>query len=249
MVTRYNEIADDLIARIRSGRLRVGTRLPGELQLMQDYAASRHTIREALRRIEQLGLVERRRGLGTRVLARRAQRAYVHRVASPGELLQYPAESRLVPTEVGEVSATGALARLLGRRGGTCWLRVGTVRRMGPGRAPICRTEIFLRPRYAAVVPQIGRSARALYELLERRFGLHVAEVAVEVTARPMPPEAAAALGVEPGSASMRVVRRYFDERGEVFQVTVSDHPGERYAFTQRLRRDWAARETGWRSA
>jgi DNA-binding GntR family transcriptional regulator len=248
-LTRYNEIADDLIARIRTGRLRVGARVPGELQLMQDYAASRHTIREALRRLEELGLVERRRGVGTRVLARRAQRSYVHRVASPGELLQYPPESRLVVAETAPVRAQGALAKLLGVPGGTHWIRTRTLRRMGRGRPPICQTEIYLRPQYAGVLRQIGRGGRAVYELLEQRYGLHVAEVAVDASARPMPADAAAALGVEAGSPSMMVVRRYFDDQGEIFQVSVSHHPGDRYAFSQRLRRDWATGATGWMSA
>ena len=117
-MNRYTEIADDLIGRIRSGALGVGERLPGELQLMQDYSASRHTIREALRGMEELGLIERRRGLGTRVLARRAQRAYVHRVASPEELLRYPPESRLSVSAIGKVAASAGLAKTLGCRPG-----------------------------------------------------------------------------------------------------------------------------------
>jgi GntR family transcriptional regulator len=248
-LSRYTEIADDLIGRIRAGGLRVGARLPGELQLMQDYAASRHTIREALRGLEELGLIERRRGIGTRVLARRPQRAYVHRVASPEELLSYPAESRLAVTAVGKVASSAGLAKVLGCRPGARWLRVDTVRRMGSGRPPICRTELFLLPKYAAVTADIGRGRRAVYQLLERRFGLHVAEVEVDVTARPMPRDAAEALGVAAGSPSMRVVRRYRDDAGEVFQVSVSDHPGDRFGFSQRLRRDWATGDAGWQSA
>jgi DNA-binding GntR family transcriptional regulator len=248
-VNRYTEIADELIGRIRSGALRVGGRLPGELQLMEDFAASRHTIREALRGLEELGLIERRRGLGTRVLARRPQRAYVHRVASPEELLRYPVASRLAVTRSGKVTVSASLAALLGCRPGARWVHVDTVRRMGAGRPPICRTELYLLPKYAAVVPQIGRGRKAVYRLLEQRYGLNVAEVDVDVTARPMPADAADALGVGVGSPSMRVVRRYRDDAGEVFQVSVSDHPGDRYGFSQRLRRDWATGDAGWMSA
>jgi GntR family transcriptional regulator len=248
-LNRYTEIADDLIARIRAGRLAVGALVPGELQLMQDYAASRHTIREALRQLEELGLIERRRGLGTRVLARRPQRAYVHRVASPEELLRYPRESRLVVAEVATVEAGAVLAPVLGCRRGASWVRVRAIRRMGGGRPPICRTEIYLLPKYADIAAQIGRGRRAVYQLLEQRFGLHVAEVAVDVTARPMPVAAAAALGVAAGSPSMTVVRRYHDDAGEVFEVSVSDHPGDRYGFSQRLRRAWQTGEAGWKSA
>ena len=137
-MSRYTEIADDLIGRIRAGRLGVGSLVPGELQLMQDYSASRHTIREALRRLEELGLIERRRGLGTRVLARRPQRTYVHRVASPEQMLRYPPESRLEVLDVASVAAGAELAGLLGCRRGTRWVRVRSVRRMGAPRPPIC---------------------------------------------------------------------------------------------------------------
>jgi DNA-binding GntR family transcriptional regulator len=241
-MTRYREIADALIAAIHDGGVAVGDLLPGELHLMRHYTASRHTIRAALRRLEELGLVERRRGLGTRVVARSARRSYVHRVASPGELLQYPAQSRLRVLEVRQLSVTAAAARLLGCRSASRWVRIRTLREM-QGRQPICRTDIYLLPRYASVAKRIGSDHRSVYQLLEDSHGVHVAEVVVDVTARAMPEDAASVLGVAPDSPSMTVVRRYLDEDGRPFQITVSDHPGDRYAFSQRLRRDW---ESGW---
>jgi GntR family transcriptional regulator len=248
-VTRYREIAEELIGRIGSGRLPVGATLPGELQLARDFRASRHTVRDALRQLEELGLVERRRGVGTRVLAQRPRRAYVHRVRSPAELLQYPRESRLVVLDSGTVRASATLAALLGCKEGARWLRVRAVRGMAGGRPPICRLELYLRPRYAGVAGQLGRRRELVYESIERRFGVHVAEVAVEIMARPMPPDAAAALGVEPGSPSMTVVRRYRDDAGALIQVSVSEHPGERYTFGQRLRRAWERGAEGWSPA
>lgn len=248
-MNRYTEIADELIGRIRAGKLAVGALVPGELQLMQDYGASRHTIREALRRLEELGLIERRRGLGTRVLARRPRRAYVHRVASPDQLLRYPPESRLEVLETANVAIGGELAAVLGCRPGSRWVRARTVRRMGAGVPPICRTDVYLLPRFADIASRIGRGRRTVYELLEQHHGLHVAEVAIDVTAQPMPEDAATVLGVAPGSPSMRVVRRYHDARGNIIEISVSEHPGPRYGFAQRLRRDWDAGETDWTSA
>jgi GntR family transcriptional regulator len=248
-MNRYTEIADELIGRIRSGKLAVGALLPGELQLMQDFSASRHTIREALRRLEELGLIERRRGLGTRVLARKPRRSYVHRVASPEQLLRYPPESRLDVSDVTQISAGTELAGLLGCRRGARWVRVRAVRQMGPELPPVCRTDVYLLPKYAEITPRIGRGRKAVYELLEQRFGLHVDEVAIDVSARPMPEDAAAVLGVPPGSPSMLVVRRYHDESGGIFEISVSDHPGDRYGFAQRLRRDWDAGDADWTTA
>ena len=248
-MTRYRKIAEDLIGQIRSGQVKVGSVLPGELQLMLDYAASRHTIRDALRQLEELGLVERRRGVGTRVLARRPRRAYVHRVRAPSELLQYPRESRLEVLSSGYVRVGADAAQLVGCKPGTRWLRIRGVRRMSGGRPPICRLELYLRPKYAEVADQVGRTRDLVYELIERRFGVHVAKVAAEVMARPMPADAAEVLGVEPGSPSMTVVRRYTDEKGDFIQVSVSEHPGERYTFAQTLRRAWDTGEGSWAPA
>ena len=41
---RYRVIAKELLDAIRSGKLAVGTRMPGELDLMKTYDVSRHTI-------------------------------------------------------------------------------------------------------------------------------------------------------------------------------------------------------------
>ncbi|MFO1408463.1 MAG: GntR family transcriptional regulator [Steroidobacteraceae bacterium] len=246
---RYADIAEDLIGRIRRGDLAPGSTLPGELTLMDEYQSSRHTIRDALRRLEELGLIERRRGIGTRVLAADPVRSYVHRVRSPAELLQYPNGSRLAVTAVAGVTADAGLARLAGVPAGSRWRRVSAVRRMPGNEPPICSLDLYLRPRYADVAELVGRRRELVYELVERRHGVHVAEVTVDILARPMPDCAAAVLKVEPGSPSMTVVRRYLDEAGDFIQWSVSEHPGERYAYSQSLRRSWGRGADGWEPA
>ncbi len=61
----YHQIADDLRARIESGELAPGAQLPTELELREKYEASRNTIRDAIKRLIGLGLVETRPGQGT----------------------------------------------------------------------------------------------------------------------------------------------------------------------------------------
>lgn len=66
----YRQIAEDLRAQIESGDLRPGQQLRTELELRDHYNASRHTIKDALRWLTNLGLVETRPGLGTFVIAK-----------------------------------------------------------------------------------------------------------------------------------------------------------------------------------
>jgi len=61
----YQQIADDLRKQIDSGILGRGSQLPTELELREQYNASRNTIRDAIKRLTGQGLVETRPGQGT----------------------------------------------------------------------------------------------------------------------------------------------------------------------------------------
>jgi len=62
------EVADDVIERIVRGELRPGEALPNDPSLCAFYQVSRPVVREALKVVEQKGLVRIRRGDGTTVL-------------------------------------------------------------------------------------------------------------------------------------------------------------------------------------
>ena len=63
----YQEIADQLRRRIESGEFESG-QLPTEQELQLQYSASRNTIRDAIKQLTTLGLVETRPGQGTFVV-------------------------------------------------------------------------------------------------------------------------------------------------------------------------------------
>jgi GntR family transcriptional regulator len=66
----YRQIADQLRRQIDSGDLKAGMQIPTEDQLMEQYHASRNTVRGALRELTTRGLVDTRHGRGTYVLER-----------------------------------------------------------------------------------------------------------------------------------------------------------------------------------
>jgi GntR family transcriptional repressor for pyruvate dehydrogenase complex len=57
-------VLDQILARLRDGGLRPGDRLPGELELTRLLGVGRSSVREALRALITLGLVETRPGRG-----------------------------------------------------------------------------------------------------------------------------------------------------------------------------------------
>ncbi|WP_363321342.1 winged helix-turn-helix domain-containing protein [Saccharomonospora sp.] len=61
----WEQVADDLRADIKSGRLAPGSRLPNELELATIYGVARVTIRNALASLRREGLIIVTRGRGT----------------------------------------------------------------------------------------------------------------------------------------------------------------------------------------
>lgn len=72
-------VLDQLLSRIRDGSIRPGDRLPGEYALMRQLKVGRSSVREALRGLITLGLVETKAGRGAIVVARASSPfSYLH---------------------------------------------------------------------------------------------------------------------------------------------------------------------------
>ena len=61
----YRQIADQLRRMIETGGLKAGMQVPTEDQLMEEFSASRNTVRSALKELATRGLVDTRHGRGT----------------------------------------------------------------------------------------------------------------------------------------------------------------------------------------
>src|SRR5215470_9149354 len=61
----YEKVAQQIQALIRDGLLKPGDRLPPERELAETFQVSRSSLRDAIRALEVMGLVEPRQGEGT----------------------------------------------------------------------------------------------------------------------------------------------------------------------------------------
>lgn len=238
---RYRQLAEQLIAQIRSGALRVGAPFPGEIKLAGRFRVSRHTVREALRVVGELGLIERRRGIGSIVRSRVPNERYVHTVRTPDELMRYPAGSHLQVVAAQKVRANRELAQLIDCKLGSAWYHIGASRRFKGTRTALCWVDIYVLPEYAPVAEWIGRKSPPVYELIEQRFGEKMLKLQVELRGGKISSILAPSLAVDPGAASLTVIRRYTGQSGRVFEVSVSEHPADRYTYSLELRRGWQA--------
>ncbi|WP_263382551.1 GntR family transcriptional regulator [Granulicella arctica] len=68
-IPKYRQVYDDLLSSIKAGTFRPGDRLPSEAELGKRYETSRITVAKAVNELQLRGLVSRRAGSGTHVLA------------------------------------------------------------------------------------------------------------------------------------------------------------------------------------
>lgn len=234
----YQRLAQALRAGIAAGSHPIGAALPTEVELRERHGVSRHTVREALRLLVDQGLIERRQGAGSRVIAAAPPVAYVHTIRSLSELFSYTQDTRLEVTGAELTTLGDADAATIRWPAETRWLRITGLRWTADRKETVCHVTVFVHARFAAMLGDVGGQDGPIYALVEARSGERVVEALQEVSAAAMPPVAARALGTRAGAPALRIVRRYLDASGGPMLVAVNWHPGDSFAYTIRLRRD-----------
>lgn len=234
---RYLQVCDELVAMIRGGRVAIGDMLPTELELCERFGISRHTAREALRRVEAMGLVERRRGSGTRVKAKFAPIVYNQFVDSIEGLLQYGKATRLVIQSSQMAPVSEDLSDELGVTAGQAVPHLTGIRYQRDQDPPLalCFVEMWApsaSPEQARELLDLGRSERALYDLLDF---MNLSRVSQTLSADSMDKQMAKVLAAKAESPALVVIRRYFDLAERLVLLTISTHPKERFRYTTEL--------------
>jgi len=236
---RYLQLATTLVNEIRSGRYPVGGLLPTEFELCDQFGVSRFTVREAVKQLVQMGMVARQAGVGTRVLAQAPRTQYTQTMSAITDLRQYAYETSLEIDGQELLEVERELAGALDASPGETWLHVWGLRYTETHEAPICMTDVYIAPAFRAVSGIRGHMTRALYAVLEEQFDVRITTVRQEIRAVVLDDALARRLLTEPGSAGLRLERRYLDARDALVELAVSVHPADRFTYQESFRRDW----------
>jgi GntR family transcriptional regulator len=235
--SRYRDIARKLQRDIRLGAYAIGDLLPTETELMTRHSASRQTVREALRILMEQGLIVRRAGLGSVVIATEPPVLFTHSVKSLGEWLRYSNETYREVTDAREITADRKLAGLLKCEPGKHWFLIEAIRRSDQFAAPLAWTEIYVLRQFADVVRRSDHGRTPVHEQIAKQYGQTTEHAQMEIFARGLPQAFAGALQAKAGSPALTVVRRYYGVKDELFEVTVTTHPEGRYTYTMDMQR------------
>jgi GntR family transcriptional regulator len=219
---RYRAIAEELRRRVEAGEFAAGRTLPSEAELSAAYEASRATIRKALERLRDEGLVDARQGFGWFAAVDPLRQTLGRLGTIEGQLGESGVHSERRILDFGFVPAPPRLRQILGAT------TVLEVRRLNlADGAPFARVTVWCPEHLAAHLSRDDVQRASFYELIDHLLGGAVQTIGAAVAdARD-----AGLLEVPVGSPVLRCERTTSDPDG--CPVLVSEHifPAHRTEF------------------
>ena len=227
----YFQIAENLKEAIEAGTIAPGERLDNELELAEQLGVSRPTVRQAIQRLVQQGLVVRRRGLGTVVVAPR-----ILRPVALTSLYDDLAVAQRAPTtavlSLEEIAASDEIAQVLSLAVGTPVLSIERLRFADETPLAIMHNYLpakLLQGRTEADLEQTG-----LYELLRSQgIQLHAADQVL--AARRATVQEARLLQAPRSATVLTMTRTAFDLAGLPVEHGRHAYLADRYSFKMSL--------------
>jgi GntR family transcriptional regulator len=235
--TRYDSVANALKTEIAGGAYEIGTKLPTEFDLCYRFAVSRSTIRQALAQLELAGVVKRRRGSGTTVVALEPALRYTLSVISEADILRFASETILEFTEFGApVSSVDSRRLRLGAPGD--WRVWRGLRQSTAGGPPLGQASVYVALPFTASMKAVGRrTQRAIFDHLAESNGLVISTIEQEITATVIDQSESEALSATAGTPALTVLRRFISDQ-RLVEVSETIFPADRFSYEIRLERE-----------
>lgn len=225
----YRQAAEKLRGEIASGVLRVGQSLPPEAVLAERFGVSLITVRQALRELQDEGLILKRSAKPAVVAASEPAARTLNNLgdiiaAAHGgrfEIFSY-APRRSARAERAFGLATGTACPCLHGR-------------MLREEEPISEIRIFFPPSIGRRLSRADFDDIVVFRSVERRLGLRLAGARITVSAELADARLAGLLGVAKGAAVLTNTMLYHAEDGSPVELTIARHRADRYRLSYAL--------------
>jgi GntR family transcriptional regulator len=230
----YQQVYSAITDAIRSGRLRPGDRLPTERRLCEQFEVSRATVRRALGRLVEEGVVEAQVGRGSFV------RAGLDPLAEPPNTL-------MSFTELAAARGLEASAQVIAQTTRTAIPEEALVFKIGVhalvfeihrlrmlDAAPVAMDRTRVPLEVAPNLPEQDFTVASIYNTLEAAGAVPVTADAV-VSAAVADDARAAALEVSPGSALLVCRTMSYDITGRLVEIGEITYRADRYQLHTKL--------------
>jgi GntR family transcriptional regulator len=226
----YAQAHDWLLRLIREGEFEPGDQLPSETELASQIGISRATLREALRLLEDEGIIVRRQGVGTFVTTGPHLESGLERLESVFSLAdQEHMQTRIDHLSVDSVPADRTLAEQLQVEGSTPITRVR--RTVLIENEPVAYMEDLIPALWLSPQDIDQHFNGSVLDLLRRRQPGRVQEALADITAVQANRALARQLGVRRGTALLLLEETLFDAEGQPVGFSRNYFVPDRFRF------------------
>jgi DNA-binding GntR family transcriptional regulator len=164
----YRQLADILLARIRSGEYPDGGRIPSEHALAKRYAIGRPTARQATDQLVQSGILVRRRGSGTFV---RSEQKEVDLFSFAGTMASFRDRGLVVSARIHERTQLKEIGKdsenPFSMKAAFYFSRISTV-----DSVPVLMEDMYLDPTLFPGIDRVEMAGRSLSQIVDEQYYL-----------------------------------------------------------------------------
>lgn len=234
----YKRLAGILMEEIRAGRWGIGASMPTEKELCDTYGVSRHTIREALRQLESRGLIARRQGSGSTVVATTPPVRYEQNTQTIEDMLHHGAATRLHVLESHEMAPdANQYASQVAQLAKTPCVWVRSIRYPRNDARPLALVDVYVAIRSKTQHKRLLNLDTAAKEIVATVDVQKIERIEQHFSAITVGEAEAKLLHVKPGEAVFQILRHYFDAEGRLMVVAHSLYNGHLFTYASTLRR------------
>lgn len=234
-VPLYYQLELHLREAIESGRFRPGEQMPPENELSRLYGVSRVTVREALRRLEEDGMLSRTPRRGTIVLpqaieGRKIERNPARLLGFEDDIARYGLKPRVELLALERCPVPDRIATLLQLPPGE---EVVRARRLGwAGDIPLWVESRYFPPRTAESVSAQDLSRISVTTFLHAVVGLDIAGTRLRISAGAASANQAKHLNITSGEPVLINEFAFYETGGRPVEAARAVFRADRYAFT-----------------
>ena len=222
----WYQLAEMLRTDIGAGQLPAGARVPPEVELARRHEVSVVTVRQALRSLQEEGLISRQRGRGTFVSPDRHPRQELRLMGSVESVIaqQFSEETEVLEQGLAPVSLGGVFG---------AEREVGFFRRLRRERGePLSYALNHVLPEYASQIDAALLRRYPMLKILRDVLGVKLSHVQMSIEAQRATQEIGDALGVDVMSPVLFFSGVVFDQRQRVVDVAWIYYRADRFTFT-----------------
>lgn len=232
MTALYEKVKDLILDQINEGQIRVGDRLPPEERLAEQLGVSRSTVRLAFSDLEALGILSRKKRVGTEVISDTPRKPTSMNARELGTVLQLWDDcthvahtSRVINAGMDEELDTLAASAQK-------WLSISGILLLPGDDTPICAVETHIAARFAGIHPLVFSRTDAPARLIEETYGVKIGRVHQIITADACDASKTDLIKKSLGDPVLRITSRFHEKNDGLMLVSVTVFDPSRFQIS-----------------